>query len=176
MALRLTHRLAAIACAALLTTQVLQPSFAQTEPAHLEFAPQGGFALGDGLMALDENLFVDRIAQAAWEANAGACEVLLQLYDLQDVPFTLTRPDNDAHNKWRTAQCWQVGQLVDVNVDAVLFVCQLARIVPDGVYVQAVHEPLPDGLLHRKLSPMRGEVALATRLLMANLDGEVQHG
>ena len=35
MALRLTHRLAAIACATLLTTQVLQPSFAQTGQARL---------------------------------------------------------------------------------------------------------------------------------------------
>ncbi len=54
--------------------------------------------------------------------------------------------------------------------------CRLARIVSDGVYVKAGDEPVPDWLLRRKLSPMRGEVVLATRMLMANLDGEVQHG
>lgn len=143
--------------------------FIQTEPPHLEL-------VGDGLMSIDEGLFVDRIAQAVWEANAGACEVLMQLYDLQDAPFVAARRDGDAYGRWCTAQGWQVGQVVDVNVGDVMFVCQLARIVPDGVYVQAAHEPLPDWLLHRKLSPMRGEVALATRLLMANLDCEVQHG
>ena len=141
----------------------------QTEPPHLEL-------VGDGLMALDEDLFVDRIAQAVWEANTGACEVFLQLYDLQDVPFASARRDSDAYDKWRTAQGWQVGQLVDVRVADATFTCQLVRIVPDGVYVQAIHEPLPDWLLHRKLSPTRGEVALAKQPASVPVTFEVQHG
>ena len=128
--------------------------------------------VGDGLMALDEDLFVDRIALAAWAANEGPWEVRLQLYDLEAAPFNAMRRDNDAHERWLSAQTWQIGQVVNVSIDNVSYLCQLARIVPDGVYVRAACDSLPSGLLRRKLSPMRGEVTLAAQLEAV----EVQHG
>ena len=58
--------------------------------------------VGNGLLALPEQAFADRIAQVVWIANDGPCAVVMQLCNLSLAPSTTIRHDVTDHARWST--------------------------------------------------------------------------
>ena len=56
--------------------------------------------VGDGLLALGEAAFAERIAQVVWIANHGPCEIVMQLCNLSLAPFTTIRHEASDHARW----------------------------------------------------------------------------
>jgi len=48
-----------------------------------------------------EEEFVDRIAQSAWEANEGYCEVEVEAACLDDLPYNHHIREKEQHDNWR---------------------------------------------------------------------------
>ncbi len=55
---------------------------------------------GDGLLALGEVAFADRLAQVIWIANEGPCQIVMHLCNLSLAPFTTIRHDATNHARW----------------------------------------------------------------------------
>ena len=60
--------------------------------------------IGDGLLALPEAIFAERIAQMVWIANDGPCAVIMQLCNLSLAPSTTIRHDGVDHARWLATQ------------------------------------------------------------------------
>ena len=66
----------------------------------IELEPPSVEWIGDGLLALGEVAFADRLAQVIWIANDGPCAIVMQLCNLSLAPFTTIRHGASDHARW----------------------------------------------------------------------------